>query len=230
MRFIKAITFDLDNTLWETDQTILRAEAHMKEHLESLSPSNWMVDFTLESFYDTRATIVKRHPEIAHQLSILRKLTIHLWFSQQGAKADVAAHLAEEGSRAFYNERQKVQPYPGTEKVLKLLASRLPLATITNGNADVLSMPIGRHFQFALLAQDFHAPKPDPVMFEEALMRFRCAPQECLHVGDDVEHDVNGAAQLGIQTVWLNNKSEPLEKGSHADYTINKLPELIKLI
>ena len=49
-------------------------------------------------------------------------------------------------------------------------------------------------------------------------------------VGDDVDHDVNGAAQVGIRTVWMNSKRKPPDTGAHADYTINTISELINII
>ena len=38
MKSIRALTFDLDNTLWETDESILIAEEAMAAHLRSLTP------------------------------------------------------------------------------------------------------------------------------------------------------------------------------------------------
>ena len=229
MTTVQAITFDLDNTLWETDNSILKAEAKMKKYLESVAPQ-WMTDFSIESFQKTRASIVRERPEIAHKLGEIRKLTLQHWFLQKGAQNIEASRLAKEGFEVFYLERQDVKPYPGTDETLEILARKFPLAVITNGNADVLSMPIGRHFQFALMAQDFHSPKPDPVMFEEALKRLQCKPEECLHVGDDLDHDVGGASKLGIKTVWINNKNQPTQYKSQADYSIKTLPELVTLI
>jgi hypothetical protein len=61
IRDIRALTFDLDNTLWETDISILNAEAVMASHLRNLAPEAWMADFTLENFRKIRALVVTNH-------------------------------------------------------------------------------------------------------------------------------------------------------------------------
>ncbi|MEK9555397.1 MAG: HAD family hydrolase, partial [Gammaproteobacteria bacterium] len=59
MKSIRALTFDLDNTLWETDVSILNAEDVMAAHLRSLTPEAWMADFSLETFRAVRKQIVE---------------------------------------------------------------------------------------------------------------------------------------------------------------------------
>ena len=54
MKPIRALTFDLDNTLWETDTSILRAEDAMVRHLRDLTPARWMADFNLDKFHAIR--------------------------------------------------------------------------------------------------------------------------------------------------------------------------------
>ena len=112
MKSIRALTFDLDNTLWETDLSILNAEDVMATHLRALTPAAWMADFSLETFRAVRQQIVQEQPEIAHNLTVVRRQTLVRWFQHQGATEAEAEELAGEGFRIFYQERQKVKPYP----------------------------------------------------------------------------------------------------------------------
>ena len=75
MKSIRALTFDLDNTLWETDISILRAEDAMVRHLRTLTPAKWMMEFTLDTFHAVRKEVVKERPQIAHNLTTIRKET-----------------------------------------------------------------------------------------------------------------------------------------------------------
>ena len=152
------------------------------------------------------------------------------WFEKQGATNAVAEALANEGFQVFYEERQNVTPYPGTVETLSQLSKHFKLAAITNGNADLMAMQIGRYFQFSLQSQHFPEPKPAPVMFEEALKRLRVDPHECIHVGDDIEHDVMGARQVGMKTVWFNMNNRSPEDDILADYVITDLRELLHLL
>ena len=159
MKSIRALTFDLDNTLWETDLSILNAEDVMAAHLRGLTPAAWMADFSLETFRAVRQQIVHEQPEIAHNLTVVRRQTLVRWFQHQGATEAEAEELAGEGFRIFYQERQKVKPYPGTVETLSHLSKIYPLAAITNGNADLMAMPLGEYFQFSLQSQHFPKPK-----------------------------------------------------------------------
>jgi FMN hydrolase / 5-amino-6-(5-phospho-D-ribitylamino)uracil phosphatase len=227
MNDIQALTFDLDNTLWETDLSILNAEDIMRRHLEDLSPAAWMADFSLEAFRAVRAAVVAEQPDIAHNLTVVRRTTLIRWFESQGASISEATDLAGEGFRIFYHARQQVEPYPGAVETIEALASRYPLGAITNGNADLLAMPIGRHFQFSYKAEDFPAPKPHPVMFEAALDALGVRPEQCLHVGDDIGHDIEGARAAGMRTAWVNTRGLDHSEGQHADLVIREVRDLL---
>ena len=163
-------------------------------------------------------------------LTVVRRQILIRWFQHQGATETEAEELAGEGFRVFYEERQKVKPYPGTVETLSHLSKAYPLAAITNGNADLMAMPLGEYFQFSLQSQHFPKPKPDPVMFEEALARLNIEAHECLHIGDDIEHDVIGAGQVGMKTVWFNTHGRTPEQAVPADHTITRLEQLVDLL
>ena len=101
MKLIRALTFDLDNTLWETDISILRAEDAMVRHLRDLTPARWMADFNLDTFHAMRKEIVREQPQIAHNLTVIRKETLKCWFENRGATRAVAEDLANEGFQFF---------------------------------------------------------------------------------------------------------------------------------
>ena len=230
MTLIRALTFDLDNTLWETDLSILRAENVMASHLQKIAPRDWMTEFCLETFRAVRCQVINDRPDIEHNFTVVRRETLIRWFESQGAQRTIAKELAEEGFQAFYEERQNVDLYPGTIETLAHLSKFFPLAAITNGNADLMAMPVGQYFQFSLQSQHFPRAKPDPVMFEEALDRLGIAAPECLHIGDDIEDDVEGAKAIGIKTVWFNKKNQKPPTPVQSDYMITDLSELVELL
>ncbi len=230
MSLIRALTFDLDNTLWETDLSILNAEDVMVAHLQKIAPMAMMVDFNSDSFKKLRCDVVNDYPHLAHNLTRVRQEILIRWFESQGATRILAEHLSKEGYNAFYEERQKVLPYPGTNETLAYLSKFFPLAAITNGNADLMAMPMGQYFEFSLKSQDFPRAKPDPAMFKEAISRLGIHPSECLHVGDDILHDVEGAKSIGMQAAWFNRNNYPSDSQIKADYMITDLHELVELL
>ena len=99
--------------------------------------------------------------------------------------------------------------YADAEAGLQRLAARLPVAGLTNGNADLGAVGIAPLFVFSLSAREYGAAKPDAGLFQEACKRLRLSPGEVLHVGDDPRTDVAGAAKAGLQTCWI-------DRGDHA--------------
>ncbi|MFP2962269.1 HAD family hydrolase [Myxococcus sp. 1LA] len=55
------------------------------------------------------------------------------------------------------------------------------------------------------LSGEVGASKPDARIFEAALAHVGRPPEEVLHVGDDPERDVMGAARLGLATCWVSH-------------------------
>ena len=226
---IRAITFDLDNTLWETDQSIFRAEDTMRDALIEVAPQ-WMTGYSFAALKTRRQAVASAHPDKAHDLGWTRREALRQWFESHGADPDAAEAHADLGFTVFYRERQKVEPYPGVEAMLAHLAIHYPLGAITNGNADLMTMPMGRHFQFSFRAHEFPAAKPAPDMFHAALSHFQVQPHELLHVGDDPEHDVLGAAALGIRTAWVNTRALPAHAAPQAEWTLDSVVELLDWI
>lgn len=143
------------------------------------------------------------NPHLAHDLSALRRLT--LAHALRESEADEA--LLEPAFEAFYAARNQVECYPDSLDALQRLAARLPVAALSNGNADLERIGLARHFAFQLGAREHGAAKPDPGIFLAACERLGCAPAEVLHVGDHAEFDVAGAARAaraGLRACWLN--------------------------
>ena len=80
----------------------------------------------------------------------------------------------------------------------------MPVAAVSNGNADLARIGIARHFAFQLHSREHGAAKPDASIFLAACARLGCAPGEVLHVGDHIELDVVGAARAGLRSCWIN--------------------------
>jgi putative hydrolase of the HAD superfamily len=95
------------------------------------------------------------------------------------------------------------------QDALQRIASRVPVAALTNGNADLAEIGIAPLFRFQLGAREFGSAKPDPAIFLEACARLEVAPHQVLHVGDHPEMDVAGAARAGLRSCWI-------DRGDHA--------------
>lgn len=198
MRF-KAVTLDLDDTLWPVWPTIRGAEAEANAWFAAHAPSVLEV-WSSEARLALRQRIVSGHPRQAHDLGFIRRSM----FRQMLADCGHDPGLTDTVYGIFMAARQRVTLYDGAADALARLAARYPIVAISNGNADLGAIGLARHFCGALSASDFGAAKPDPAIFLAACSSLAVAPGEVLHIGDDAEADVVGARRAGMRAAWIN--------------------------
>lgn len=226
---IRVITFDLDNTLWDVEPALLRAEDAQRDWLDRHRPGA-MSTLGPDQLWELKKAVWKQHPELSHHVSAMRQR----FLEELQLRAGYAKAIAEEGAKlafeVFLAERQRVSLYSDALGVLEALAGRFTLGALTNGNADVYKTDAGEYFDFAFLAEDVGASKPAPDMFEAALAATGVTPEQVLHVGDNPEHDVLGALEVGMRTVWVNARNAPWQHERRPCATIKTLSELPGII
>ena len=85
--------------------------------------------------------------------------------------------------------------------------------------------------RFAVFSQDHGGiEKPDARIFQIALEKSGYSADELVHVGDSIKSDVEGAANVGIKSVWLNRTLEnpPTNfKPNREIVSLNELQEIL---
>jgi putative hydrolase of the HAD superfamily len=226
---IKVITFDLDNTLWDVEPALLRAEQAQQDWLLQHRPG--AVDsMDHDAMWEFKKSVWRRHPHLLHHVSQIRVQTLYELQRAAGYTEQESRSGAEQAFALFLEQRQQVQLYQEALAVLELLAGSYTLGALTNGNADVYKTDAGDYFDFAFLAEDVGASKPHPDMFQAALERTGVAAHNVVHVGDDPEHDIAGARAFGMPTVWMNSRGKDWPDGPRASREISNLRQLPRAI
>jgi 2-haloalkanoic acid dehalogenase type II len=221
----RAITLDLDDTLWPVWPAIVRAEQALHDWLRAHAPATAST-FDIAGLRQLRDQIGRAHPDKAHDLSWLRQTSIARALAHCGE--DEA--LAEAAFALFLDHRHRVDLYPDVPQALAALAARWPVLALTNGNADLQRIGLAPHFVGNLTARDFGRGKPDPAFFHAACERLGCAPHEVLHVGDDWALDIEGAAAAGLATAWIHrpgHADKPAGTPTQATLVLGSLAELV---
>ena len=196
---LRAVTLDLDDTLWAIAPVVVRAEQALHAWLGTHCP-RVAERFPLEAMRSLRERTAAENPHLAHDFTAQRRLSL---LAALRACDEDEAHV-DAAFEAFFGARNQVELYPEVAGALARIARCVPVAALTNGNADLGRIGLIQHFRFTLGAREFGVAKPDPAIFLEACTRLRCAPHEVLHVGDDVELDVVGARAAGLRAGWLH--------------------------
>lgn len=202
LRAVKAMTFDLDDTLYDNYPVIRKTTAESHAALQAYHPS--LREFTPLDYQRLRDELLAREPDIYHDVSEWRRRSVELALLNAGLSAQEATAGADEIMGVFHHWRSQVEMPEETHQTLKALGEKVPLVAITNGNARPEQLGIADYFQFALRAGPDGRAKPYQDMYHLAAQRLGIAPEHILHVGDDLTTDVAGALRCGLQACWIN--------------------------
>ncbi|MDR3453800.1 MAG: HAD-IA family hydrolase [Rhodoferax sp.] len=226
IRKIKAISLDLDDTLWPVWPTIARAEQALHDWLGVHAPMTAELFSSPMALREIRDSMTVQRPDLAGDLSALRRESIRLALRRAGD----APQLAEPAFEVFFAERQRVDFYDDALAALAFLSGRFPVVALTNGNADVHRVGIGHHFHAAISAREFGVGKPDPRIFHAAASAAQVQPGDVLHIGDDATLDALGATNAGLQAVWINRAGHAWPHEGPAPLTLASLTQLCALL
>ena len=199
MKNVRAIAFDLDNTLWDVEPVLARAEARLYAWLAEHAP-RMAERLTSAEMRTAREELARREPHNAHDVGYLR-LTALAAHAREHGYGEPVAHGA---FAAFLAARNEVELFPDVLPALTRLKSRYLLGSLSNGNADLALIGLDHLFVVSLNARQIGAAKPERRCFEELSGALGCAPQEILYVGDEPLLDVVAARAAGLATVWMN--------------------------
>ncbi|MEJ2177381.1 MAG: HAD-IA family hydrolase [Gammaproteobacteria bacterium] len=222
---IECMTFDLDDTLWLCEPVIHNAEYVFYTWLEQHFPAI-AEDFDIPGLISHRRDVFLQFPEMSHDFSWLRKR----WLEQLADDYGHDNRLVDEGFEVFLAARNDVTLFEGAIDLLELVSQRYQVGAITNGNADVHRVGIGHYFDFSISASGAGASKPSPVIFQAAADHAGVVPENILHIGDDAERDICGAARAGMKTLWINPQGLPWNGPHQPNHEVRLVTELRDLL
>ena len=219
---INLITLDLDDTLWPATAVLREAERVLHEWLR-IQAANLTAVHTVESLRAHRLSVMAQRPEIAHDLTAVRLISLQTLLEEFG----YSQAYATEAMAVFLEARNRVTPFPDVTSVLESLVKNYRVVSVTNGNADVRRTQLGHFFHYTLTAAEVGSAKPAPGMFQRALELTQTDPAQAVHVGDDPELDVHAAQKVGMCTVWVNRKGNTWPEALPSpDVTVRNFDEL----
>jgi HAD superfamily hydrolase (TIGR01509 family) len=211
----RALLFDLDGTLAETDSL------HLPTWVDTLEPYGVEVD---EELY--RHSISGRSTG-----EILRELLPGLTDEQGKSIGD-----AKEAS--FRERASELEPLDGLVSFIERgMERRMQIALVTNApeenvEAILLALKLQEFFDVIVLADEVEAVKPDPAPYRAALQKMGVPAEEALAFEDSVS-GISSSVAAGIPTVGIASSQDPerlLEAGAFMtaeDFTDERLWAMI---
>ncbi|MEY2620715.1 MAG: Flavin mononucleotide phosphatase YigB [Pseudomonadota bacterium] len=218
---IRAISLDLDDTLWPVWPIIERAERALQSWLQSHAPAAFRLGSNPEVLRQIRTQVQADWSGPPHDLAALRTEAIRRLLVQAAEPAELATPAFE----VFHAERQRVELYPDALPLLEYLHGRYPLLAVTNGTADVVRVGLGRFFDHAVNAPKLGHAKPQPDIYLHAVRLAGLQPHQVLHIGDDAHLDAWGARNAGLACIWLNRQGRAWDQAGEAPASVSDLAQ-----
>ena len=215
MSLVKALLFDLDGTLAETDSL------HFPLWAEIMGRHGVRVDW---DFYQQRIS-GRLNPDIISDLL-------------PNLPEPEARHLLQHKEGEFRRRAVELEPLPGLMQVLKeserrgILSALVTNAPEENARAMIAALGLEDFFDAEVLAGELPAGKPDPLAYDTALQRLGVGPAEALAF-EDSSSGIASAVGAGVTTVGIASTHEPdtlLAAGASHVYPDFEDPELQALI
>ena len=127
--------------------------------------------------------------------------------------------------------------YPDTVKCLQVLREKYHLGIIANqipgAEKRLERMGIRQYFDLIISSAEEGVAKPDPRIFNIALTRAGCKPEQAVMIGDRIDNDIVPAKQMGMKTVWIKQgvgRYWNIQGDSETPgYEVNNLSELLSI-
>jgi HAD superfamily hydrolase (TIGR02253 family) len=220
---IKAVIFDLDNTLVDfmaMKRQAIEAAIHAMRDAGLRLPAE---------------EIRRRIDAIYEQRGIEFQNVFDQLLFDEFSKIDYK--ILSSGIIAYRRAREAaLVPYPHVYMTLVELAKmRLKLAVVSDAPAReawlrLCYLNFHHIFDVVVTFDDTGERKPNPGPFRKALERLDVKPEEALMVGDWAERDVVGAKQVGMKTVFARYGDTFGTVVSHADYDIDDIAQVIEIV
>ena len=229
---IKAMSFDLDDTLYDNWPYIVEAEKGLLQFIATEYPDS--SHLTKDDWQQFKRSALQHDPELFSDMGELRRIALTFGLKKSGYTGEALSAAVERCFEWFYFERSNFTLSNEIHAVLEKLANSMPLIAITNGNVNTQQIGIDGYFTNVLKASRKRPMKPNVHMFDEAASLLKVQRASILHVGDNLEKDVWGANNAGFSSAWhacdrpMNIQKEPVRTLPNVE--IRQLNELLAFI
>ncbi len=229
---IKAILFDLDNTLidfWKMKS--MSVEAAIRA----------MQDAGLNINHETaKLKLYALYNELGYEYKYIFEKFLEQVNGKINWKILSNAIVAYRRVRSGF-----LEPYPRvTQTLLKLVGQGYKLGIVTdapslNAWIRLTRMNLDDFFDVVIGFDDTKQLKPSELPFKAALNRLKVNAKEVLMVGDNIKRDISGAKKLGMKTAFakygyvesfLSPERSKLVKKFKADFELSKFEDLLEIV
>lgn len=221
--FVTDVFFDLDHTLWDFE---LNSKLTFKKIF-----AEYQIEISLDDFLEVYIPLNRKFWTLYRQEKItkeeLRFRRLHQTFEELGKKVD-----DEEINRLSETYINVLSTFGNTlanaKEILNYLRPNYKLHIITNGFHEIQrnkiqNAGIENFFEVVMDSEIAGVKKPNPKIFKMALAEARTLPEKSVMIGDDLEADIKGAINIGMQAIFLKGTKNQKQVFSHEISNLNEI-------
>ena len=219
--------FDLDHTLWDFERN---SKLTFKKIFSELKIQIPLADF-IKNYRPINLYMWKKYRENLISQEELRYVRLKKTFDSLNkiVETKIINNISE-----LYIKYLSSYPhlFPGTINVLNELSCRYNLHIITNGFKNIQynkleSSGILNFFKNVFTSEDFGYKKPHPLIFKKALKVADARAGSAIMIGDNLEVDILGSMQQGMQAIHFNSNNDPMHQHCIIIYNIDEILNFI---
>lgn len=225
------IFFDLDRTIWDFDASTIDSFERMYRNYKLKNKGVTSLQEFKKQYDEHNNHLWDLYREGGILKEVLNVKRFELTLADFGIVNHQVAvgmsrdHILLDPDRAF------LMPY-ATES-LAYLSSKYSLHLLSNGFSEVQEQKyriarLDRYFKTVTTSEEAGIKKPDPGIFNFAMERAACSAEEAIMIGDDLEVDILGAQNVGMDQVYYNTNGHDHQE--EVTFEISSLKELLEIL
>ena len=227
----KHIFFDLDHTLWDFEKNSAEALQELYIRHQLAERGGFMADAFVQTFHEVNEHLWSLYSIGKLDSEHIRNKRFGMIFHRLGAKISAVPETLAEEYLQLCPTKPHVLPY--TFEILDYLKSRYVLHVVTNGFDDVQAIKMNSagltgYFVEIITSGRSGYKKPHRKIFDFAVELTRANREDCIMIGDNLEADIAGAKNAGLDHIFFNYKG--LQHNEEVAYEINCLSQLRSIL
>lgn len=196
-------------------------------------------------FFDVGSTLVDESKAYEERMKAVAKTAnvsyeyvyrTALAFYKENKKGDLETmKLLHVKKPKWRHEREML--YCETKECLRTLSEKYKIGVIANQSPGtekrLKEFGILQYINLVIASAEEGVAKPDKRIFEIALNRAACKPQQAVMAGDRIDNDIVPAKALGMKTIWIKQGFgrywRKTTEHEQADYEVDNLSEILEI-
>jgi putative hydrolase of the HAD superfamily len=200
--------FDLDHTLWDFERNAEETKRELFENLDLESKGIPSYEAFREKYVGINSGLWALYRDGRIEKDDLNFKRFYLTLLEFGVDDQGLGQVMAQGFLEGITRKTYLFPY--AQEILEYLYPRYNLYIITNGFEEVQfgklkNSRLDRYFASVITSEEAGVKKPAPEIFNYALKKVNANIKESLMIGDDLEVDVGGARELGMDQLFVNH-------------------------